>query len=111
MKNKDLKKGDKIWILSDHMRKEEGLVIKSIKKRGTLVSIVAEKWFDKTYDVQLYGHASSHILSGYDKKARGQSLIYTCDHSYVEQETKDYEANMRLIKGGKILQELVDFLK
>lgn len=69
-KNKELKKGDSIWLCGACIGRQYGYKVLNVKKNGTLVTVTIEcEYFNKsTYKVTLYGHASSSVLSGYDRK-------------------------------------------
>ena len=114
MRNKELKAGDKVWIYEAYMsRTESGYVVKSIKKSGTLVSIVVEaEGFDgKLREFKMYGHCNSRILSGFDRTWGHDYTCYTCDYSLIIRKTQNAEREERVLDAGRALLNLVKFLK
>lgn len=114
MKNKELKKGCQIWIYSPYLRKSESWPITSVKKTGTLVTVVIRRNRfnnDKFDDITLYGHASSALLSGYDKHYRfGGETYYTCDFELIEKWTKERNTKSKYEEIGRNLKHLLNSL-
>lgn len=114
MKNKELKKGGQIWILSPYLGKSESWPIISVKKTGTLVTVVIRRnrfHEDKFDDITLYGHASSALLSGYDKIfSFGNETYYTCDFDLIEKWTNNRKREEKYENIGRNLKKLVDSL-
>lgn len=111
MKNRELKKGGQIWIYCPYLGKSESWPITSVKKAGTLVTVVIRrKRFreDRFDDITLYGHASSALLSGYDKAYNfGNETYYTCDFDLIEKWTKDRERDSKYEEIGRNLKTLI----
>lgn len=114
MKNKELKKGGQIWIYSPYLAKGESWPIVSVKKVGTLVTVVIrrERFHGNKFDeITLYGHASSSLLSGYDKHYRfGGETYYTCDFELIEQWTKERNTKSKYEEIGRNLKCLLNSL-
>lgn len=113
-KNKELKKGDKIWYWATGLAESEYFPVQSVKKKGTLVEVVVEAYYfsrEKKYEIKLYGHASSSLLSGYDKKWRHQDICYTCDYELVKDKTARYDHDKKYIDAGRAVLDLVKCLK
>lgn len=111
-KNKEIKKGDKIWLNSAYLRYDSFYVVLSVKKKGTLVEVVADaERYGKHYEIVMYGHASSSILSGYDRKYGNQDVCYTCDYSIIEKITKRWESSEKEMDAGRALLNLVEYFK
>ena len=114
MKNKELKKGGQIWIYSPYLGKSESWPIISVKKTGTLVTVVIRRnrfHEDKFDDITLYGHASSALLSGYDKIfSFGNETYYTCDFDLIEKWTNNRKREEKYENIGRNLKKLVDSL-
>ena len=114
MKNKELKVGDKIWLLMTHISQEDFYPVKRVKKKGTLVDVVveAERYNGTTYEIQLYGHASSSILSGFDRWGRfRREECYTCEYGLVRDKTQYYEYGLKYQDIGRAAIRLVKELK
>ena len=112
MVNKEIKKGDKIWIFCAYLDRNSYYVVKSVKKSGTLVSIVVEaSHYDKIYEIKMYGHASSSLLSGYDRKFGRQDTYYTCEYSLIEDETKMRERDEKYRSAGIALLNIAKYFK
>lgn len=111
-KNKEIKKGDKIWLNFAYLRYDSFYVVLSVKKKGTLVDVVADaERYGKHYEIVMYGHASSSILSGYDRKYGNQDVCYTCDYSIIEKITKRWESSEKERDAGRALLNLVEYFK
>ena len=114
MKNKELKKGGQIWIYCPYLGKSESWPIISVKKAGTLVTVVIRRnrfHEDKFDDITLYGHASSALLSGYDKIfSFGNETYYTCDFDLIEKWTNNRKRDEKYENIGRNLKKLVDSL-
>lgn len=114
MKNKELKKGGQIWIYSPYLGKSESWPIISVKKTGTLVTVVIRRnrfHEDRFDDITLYGHASSALLSGYDKIfSFGNETYYTCDFDLIEKWTNNRKREEKYENIGRNLKKLVDSL-
>jgi hypothetical protein len=91
MKNKELKKGGQIWIYSPWLGRNSSFPVKSVKKNGTLVTVVIEvSYLDKKHEATLYGHASSSMLSGYVRYYDfGHEVYFTCDFDLIEKWTNN----------------------
>ena len=111
-KNKEIKKGDKIWLSSPFLSYDSFHRVLSVKKKSTLVEVIVDvEYFDKYYEVTMYGHASSSILSGYDRKYGNQDVCYTCDYSIIEKITKRWESSEKERDAGRALLNLVKYFK
>ena len=114
MKNKELKKGGQIWIYCPYLGKSESWPITSVKKTGTLVTVVIRRnrfHDDRFDDITLYGHASSALLSGYDKRfSFGNETYYTCDFDLIERWTNNRKRDEKYENIGRNLKKLVDSL-
>ena len=111
-KNKEIKKGDKIWLSSPFLSYNSFYRVLSVKKKSTLVEVIVDaEYFDKHYEVTMYGHASSSILSGYDRKFGNQEVCYTCDYSIIEKITKRWESSEKERDAGRALLNLVEYFK
>ena len=113
MTNKEIKVGSKIWLYSACIDMDSYYVVKSVKKDKTLVSVIVEaKYFNnETYEITMYGHCSSSLLSGYDRKFRNLDLCYTCDFSLVEKKTRIYEGERKYREAGYDFLRLVKYFK
>lgn len=111
MKNKELKKGDKIWLFTPCLSYTSGFKVLRVSKKGTLVTVVveAEYYNMKKYEITLYGHASSSLLSGYDRKFGNTDIDYTCDYDLVRGKTERYERDKRFRDAGAALLKLVKY--
>lgn len=111
-KNKEIKKGDKIWLNSAYLSYASHHIVKSVKKKGTLVEVVVDaELYNKEYEVVMYGHASSSILSGYDRRFGNQDVCYTCDYSIIEKITKRWDSSEKERDAGRALLNLVKYFK
>ena len=114
MKNKEIKKGGQIWICTPFLRRTSSCPVISVKKAGTLVTVVIRcMYFDKKeYEVTLYGHANSSMLSGYDRKFNfGQETYYTCDFDIIEKWTKERNTKSKYEEIGRNLKCLLNSLE
>ena len=114
MKNKEIKKGDRILVCSQCVDKNSGYLVSSVKKEKTLVTVVVDvpkMYVYKPYQITMYGHVSSSMLSGFDVKFGNSNLVYTCDYSLIEIKTGCYETNKKLQNAGKALLNLVRCFK
>lgn len=114
MTNKEIKVGSKIWINDAYMSKDGYYVVSSVKKEKTLVTVVVdvpESYLNKAYQITMYGHASSRILSGFDRKWGRKDTTYTCDYYLVEEKTKRYVHDDELKNAGRALLNIVKFFK
>jgi len=110
--NKDIKKGDKIWMYCATLAEKEGFMVLRVKKVKTLVEVVIiEKYFDKEYEVTLYGHSSSSLLSGYNRYWGHRDIGYTCDYELIRKKTEKYNRDQRYIDAGCALLNVAKFLK
>lgn len=108
MKNKEIKKGDKIWLFSECLSYTSGFNVLRVSKKGTLVTVVVEaEYFNKKKEIILYGHASSSLLSGYDRRFGNTDIDYTCDYDLVRKKTAKYERDERFRNAGAALLNLV----
>lgn len=113
-RNKEIKVGDKIWLYSACISRDSYYVVKSVKKNKTLVTVVVDvkgRAYHNDYEIIMYGHASSSLLSGYDRKFYNSELCYTCEYFLIEKETKRYERDQRFKNAGMALLNLVKYLK
>ena len=115
MRNKELKKGDRVWLSYECLSYDSCYMVISVKKKGTLVTVVAEgKSFigdKKPYEITLYGHASSSLLSGFDRRFGNKDVYYTCDYDLIRVKTKRFERDQSLKEAGKALLNLVKYFK
>jgi hypothetical protein len=116
MRNKELKVGDKVWVFSAYMSHDKsGYTVKSVKKNKTLVTVVAEACFlypkEKPYDITLYGHCNSKLLSSYDRKWGRDDDIFVCDFDLIIKRTKITENNERLMDAGETLLNIAKYFK
>ena len=111
-KNKEIKKGDKIWLNSVYLSYASHHIVKSVKKKGTLVEVVVDaELYNKEYEVVMYGHASSSILSGYDRRFGNQDACYTCDYAIIERKTKYRQSFENERNIGQAVLNLMKHLK
>ena len=112
MKNRDLKVGGKIWVFAPYLKETEYYTIKSVKKKKTLVEVVVIAHLGKNeYEVIMYGHCSSSMLSGYDRKFLDGSFVFTCDYSYIRKETEKEKRRDVLVEAGRDLMNIVRHFK
>lgn len=113
MKNKELKKGDRIWMFSALIKFDTYLQVHSVKKNGTLVTVVvgAEYPQHPEYEITLYGHASSSLLSGYHRYWSYRDVCYTCDYELITEKYKEFIRQERFINAGVALLNLVKYFK
>ena len=113
MKNKEIKKGDKIWLFSEYISYTSGFNVLRVSKKGTLVTVVVEaEYFNKKkYEITLYGHASSSLLSGDDRRFGNADVDYTCDYDLVRKKTARYERDERFRDAGAALLNLVKYFQ
>lgn len=113
MTNKELKVGSKIWLYATCLNEDSYYVVKSVKKDKTLVSVIAEaKYYNnELYEIKMYGHSSSSLLSGFDRKYRNIDLGYTCDYSLVQKKTRIYEGERKYSDAGRDFLRLVEYFK
>lgn len=110
--NKEIKKGDKIWMYCSCLAEKEGFTVMKVKKVKTLVEVVIiEKYFDKEYEVTLYGHRSSSMLSGYNRYFGHVDFVYTCDYDLIRKKTEKYNEDRRCIEAGRALLNIARYLK
>ncbi len=114
MINKEIKVGDKIWQYAAYLDKNSYYVVSSVKKEKTLVTVVVDVkklLYYKEYQITMYGHAPSSLLSGFDRKFKNKDVDYTCDYSLVEKKTKNYERQQEYVDAGRALLNLVKYFK
>jgi hypothetical protein len=113
MRNKEIKKGDKVWLLSEYIGYEAYYTVVDVKKKGTLVSVIieSETYKKEKYEIVLYGHASSSILSGFDRKYGISTSGYTCDYDIVKERTEYIESYREDAKIGRAAKNLLHYLK
>lgn len=113
MRNKELKVGDKVWINSAYMAISSGYTVKSVKKSKTLVTVVAEgdPRNGEPYELIMYGHYNSSILSGYNRKFGRDDICYTCDYSLIQKKTDKYESEQKQMNAGYALLNLIKYFK
>ncbi len=112
MRNKDLKVGDKIFIFYPFLKESECHTIKSVKKNKTLVEVVVTAYYGKReYELIMYGHCSSCMLSGYDRRIPYRGGMYTCDYTKIEDETRIWERKEKLANAGRALLNIVEYFK
>jgi len=111
--NKEIKKGDKIWLYSTFLDEDSFYTVISVKKVRTLVEVVVSSinYEGKEYEILMYGHRSSSILSGYDKCYHNPELEYTCDYDLIRQKTKRYNDDQHYRSAGIALLNLAKYLK
>ena len=114
MMNKELKKGGQVWIYSHRMLRSYSYPVISVKKTGTLVTVVIRcenALEDKYQDVTLYGHASSSLLSGYERKYNfGRDVYYTCDFDLIEKWSNERQRDSKYEEIGRNLKKLLSSL-
>ena len=113
MRNKELKVGDKIWIYSAYMAISSGYIVKSVKKSKTLVTVTCEgdEYNGKQYDLIMYGHCNSRLLSGYDRKYGRDDITYTCDYSLILKKSAAFDCEQKQLNAGRALLEIVKYFK
>lgn len=115
MRNKELKVGDKVWLHEAYMSRLNGYTVKSVKKSKTLVTVVAEKEHpfrkDKFYEITLYGHCNSRILSGFDRVWSRDADFYTCDYDLIDAKSRIEKENHKLREAGRTLLKLSNYFK
>jgi len=112
MRNRELKKGGKIWLYSPFLRESDYYPVLDVKKKGTLITVVVEaRIFGRVYQITMYGHASSSMLSGFDGKVRHTDCTYTCDYDLVQRNTDRLKRSERYEDAGRALLYLVKYFK
>lgn len=116
MRNKEIKVGDQVWLYAPYMSKmKSGYIVKSVKKSNTLVTVVAETEHPfhkgRFYEITLYGHYNSSILSSYDRVWGRDEYSYTCDYSLIEEESITADRDHKLKAAGEALLNLSNFFK
>ena len=114
MRNKELKAGDKVWIYAPYMSySKSGYIVKSVKKSSTLVTVTCEaEYYDgKTYELTMYGHCNSRILSCFDRKYGVDNICYTCDYDLIERKTEQEDYDTKLKDAGRALLKITNFFK
>ena len=111
MRNKDIKVGDTIWMYYDDLTYIRDYPVLSVKKKGTLVTVVVDAGLEKPYEVTLYGHASSNILSGFDRRFGGTDKYYTCDYDSLKVSQEIFRRYAQHKEIGRALLNLVSLLK
>lgn len=111
--NKEIKKGDKIWLYSTFVDEDSFYTVISVKKVKTLVEVVVSATYydEKEYEILMYGHRSSSMLSGYDKRYYNPELEYTCDYDLIRQKKKRYNDDQHYKSAGIALLNLAKYLK
>lgn len=111
--NKEIKKGDKIWLYSACLGENEFFTVTKVRKVKTLVEVVvAVTLFHSQREIVMYGHCSSSMLSGYDRKFfSSQDTVYTCDYEIVRKKTLEYENNKKFKEVGMALLKIAKFFK
>ncbi len=102
MKNKELKVGDKIWIYCACLAYDQFYTVKTVKKSGLLVAVTIESTLldYKPFTVQLFGHASSSILSGYHRNYAQVDMCFTCDYELIRRKTRQFEEEEKVRSVG-----------
>lgn len=114
MLNKEIKVGSKIWLNTACLARDSYYVVSSVKKEKTLVTVVVdvpENYCYKAYQITMYGHASSRILSGYDRRFGHNDITYTCDYSLVQEKTDRYDYENNLKDAGRALLKIAKYFK
>ena len=113
MKNKELKKGDRIWMFSPLIKFDTYYQVHSVKKNGTLVTVVVGAKYPQLpeREITLYGHASSSLLSGFDRHWGYQDVCYTCDYELITKKYEEFIRHERFINAGVALLNLVKYFK
>ena len=114
MVNKEIKVGDKVWAYAACIDEDAYYIVSSVKKDKTLVIVTVDvpaHFGYKDYQIIMYGHASSSLLSGYDIKFRNKDIDYTCDYSLVEKKTRIYEGERKYREAGYDFLRLVKYFK
>jgi hypothetical protein len=112
--NKKIKVGDKIWVDCACLREDAYYIVSSVKKVKTLVTVVVDvpaNSFHKAYQITMYGHASSSLLSGFDRWFGNKDIHYTCDYELIEEKTRRYEWDRKYIDAGMAFLNLVKYIK
>lgn len=112
-KNKEIKKGDKVWYYGACMSYDANFPVLRVSKKGTLVTVVVEANYcnKNKYEITLYGHASSSLLSGFDRRYGNTDIDYTCDYDLIRAKTESYVKNERCRDAGMALLNLVKYFK
>lgn len=98
-KLKDLKKGDRVWLLD--FARTTPIFVESSKREGSLMRLTI-KWDDEVFDC--YGPALGFVCIGYWKR-RGDDILLTCQHDI------SYNNELRIEKVKDLLpllKELID---
>ena len=111
--NKEIKKGDKIWLYGACLGENEFFTVTKVRKVKTLVEVVVSaSYFNKQTEIVMYGHSSSSVLSGYDRRFfKRPEMGYTCDYELIKEETRKYERDERYREAGIALLNVAKFLK
>lgn len=111
--NKDIKKGDKIWMYCECLDEREFHTVISVRRVRTMVEVVVKaKFFDKELEITMYGHQSSSLLSGYEKYYYNHTDIgYTCDYELIRKKTERYNRDQRYKDAGIALLNVAKYLK
>ena len=111
--NKEIKKGDRIWLNSAFLAEKEFFTVVKVRKEKTLVEVVVSaSLFSTQREIVMYGHCSSSLLSGYDRKFfSSPDTVYTCDYEIVRKNTLEYERDKRLKEAGRALLNIAKFFK
>ena len=98
-----------------HISNQRCLHRQKRQKSKTLVTVVAECEHpfrdDRVYELTLYGHCNSHILSSFDRVWGCDEICYTCDYNLIERKSRDEDRNSKLKAAGKALLDIVEFFK
>ena len=111
--NKEIKVGDKIWMYSECLDEREYHTVVSVRKVKTLVEVVVSaKFFDKEFEITMYGHRSSSLLSGYEKNYYNHlDMGYTCDYDLIRKKTDRYNRDQRYRDAGIALLNFAKYIR
>ena len=111
--NKEIKKGDKIWLYGACLSEREFFTVTKVRKVKTLVEVVVSaSFFKKQTEIVMYGHCSSSLLSGYDRRFFNRPEIgYTCDYELIKEKTRKYERDQKYIDAGIALLNVAKYFK
>ena len=112
-RNKDIKVGDKIWINAPSLAYDAYYTVKSVKKEKTCVTVVVKAldFYNKEFEIVMYGHVSSCILSGFNRRYGEIDVTYTCEYDIIKKETERQNQNERYLSAGRALLQIAKFLK
>jgi hypothetical protein len=109
--NKEIKVGDRIWLNCPCLNQDSYYTVKSVKKEKTCVSVVVtyKDYKGKEREINMYGHSSSCILSGYDRGYRNYEISYTCEYEIIKSQTVKYDSNQKYIDAGRALLNVAKY--